>query len=200
DHNISREILAWRAIKLPIYTVALIPITVGCAAAYLQTGVYFGKRYLVLLVSSVLVIAWLNLSNDVYDFDTGADENKRESVVKLVGSRRWTHSAAWLLLALGMTGLGSVAVEAQNMKPLLLLCCSVLCGYVYQCPPFRLSYKGVGEPLCFAAFGPLATTAFYLLQTRTRFVFAISRAIICSSFLVGLTTALILFCSHFHQV
>ncbi|RWW20843.1 hypothetical protein GW17_00015029 [Ensete ventricosum] len=30
-----------------------------------------------------------------------------------------------------------------------------------QCPPFRLSYQGLGEPLCFAAFGPFATTAFY---------------------------------------
>ena len=28
----------------------------------------------------------------------------------------------------------------------------------------RLSYKGLGEPLCFVAFGPLATCAFYLAQ------------------------------------
>lgn len=34
------------------------------------------------------------------------------------------------------------------------------CAFL-QCPPFRLSYRGLGEPLCFAAFGPLATTAFY---------------------------------------
>ena len=34
---------------------------------------------------------------------------------------------------------------------------AVLCGQAYQGPPFRMSYKGLGEPLCFAAFGPLAT-------------------------------------------
>ena len=28
----------------------------------------------------------------------------------------------------------------------------------------RLSYKGLGEPLCFLAFGPLATSAFYVAQ------------------------------------
>lgn len=28
----------------------------------------------------------------------------------------------------------------------------------------RLSYKGLGEPICFVAFGPLSTTAFYLAQ------------------------------------
>ena len=37
-------------------------------------------------------------------------------------------------------------------------------GYLYQGPPFRFSYLGLGEPLCFAAFGPLATCAFYLAQ------------------------------------
>lgn len=41
---------------------------------------------------------------------------------------------------------------------------AVAMGYLYQGPPFRLSYKGLGEPLCFVAFGPLATTAFYLTQ------------------------------------
>ena len=39
---------------------------------------------------------------------------------------------------------------------------AVFGGYAYQGPPFRLSYKGLGEPICFAAFGPLATGAFYL--------------------------------------
>ena len=28
----------------------------------------------------------------------------------------------------------------------------------------RLSYKGLGEPLCFLAFGPLATSAFFVAQ------------------------------------
>ena len=31
----------------------------------------------------------------------------------------------------------------------------------------RLSYKGLGEPLCFMAFGPLALGAFYLAQVST---------------------------------
>ncbi|KAK6135453.1 hypothetical protein DH2020_030822 [Rehmannia glutinosa] len=199
EESISKATLIWRAIKLPMYTVALIPITVGSAAAYLQTGQYFGKRYLMLLISSVLIIAWLNLSNDVYDFETGADKNKKESVVNLFGSRTGTHVFAWLLLALGFTGLTWVSVEAGSLRSIFLLGCAVFCGYIYQCPPFRLSYLGLGEPLCFAAFGPFATTAFYLLQSGTREL-SISATIVSSSILVGLTTSLILFCSHFHQV
>lgn len=49
-----------------------------------------------------------------------------------------------------------------------MLGAAIAMGYLYQGPPFRLSYKGLGEPLCFAAFGPLATTAFYLCQVPLR--------------------------------
>ncbi|CAI0376071.1 unnamed protein product [Linum tenue] len=59
--DVSRGALIWRAIKLPIYSVALVPLTVGGAAAYLQTGVFSAKRYFTLLISSVLIITWLNL-------------------------------------------------------------------------------------------------------------------------------------------
>lgn len=202
EEDVSRATLIWRAIKLPIYSVALVPLTVGSAAAYLQTGMFSARRYFVLLISSILIITWLNLSNDVYDFDTGADKNKTESVVNLVGSRTGTLVAAYLLLVLGFIGLTWASVEAGNLRAIMLLTCAVICGYIYQCPPFRLSYQGLGEPLCFAAFGPFATTAFYLLlgSTRENLCLSITATILSASLLVGLTTSLILFCSHFHQV
>lgn len=143
EEEIPRAKLIWRAIKLPMYSVALVPLTVcflkkpfyvlhclyllgnihcsnvtqvGASAAYLETGLFLARRYVTLLLSSILIITWLNLrwlidwflltfsltvftlsciysfqtwfyvcSNDVYDFDTGADKNKMESVVNLVG-------------------------------------------------------------------------------------------------------------------
>ncbi|KAM5579405.1 2-carboxy-1,4-naphthoquinone phytyltransferase, chloroplastic [Rosa sericea] len=202
EENISKATLIWRAIKLPIYFVAFIPLTVGSAAAYLETGTFSSWRYSVLLISSVLIITWLNLSNDVYDFDTGADKNKLESVVNLVGSRTGTIVAAYSLLVLGFMGLTWVSFEAGNMRAILLLACAIIFGYIYQCPPFRLSYQGLGEPLCFAAFGPFATTAFYLLQgSRSKMMhLPFTGPILSASLLVGITTTLILFCSHFHQI
>ena len=44
----------------------------------------------------------------------------------------------------------------------------LIIGGCLQGPPFRWSYLGLGEPLCFVAFGPLATCAFYLAQVRGR--------------------------------
>ncbi|KAL9310181.1 2-carboxy-1,4-naphthoquinone phytyltransferase [Arabidopsis thaliana] len=202
EEEIPREKLIWRAIKLPMYSVALVPLTVGASAAYLETGLFLARRYVTLLLSSILIITWLNLSNDVYDFDTGADKNKMESVVNLVGSRTGTLAAAITSLALGVSGLVWTSLNASNIRAILLLASAILCGYVYQCPPFRLSYQGLGEPLCFAAFGPFATTAFYLLlgsSSEMRHL-PLSGRVLSSSVLVGFTTSLILFCSHFHQV
>ncbi|TKY59476.1 1,4-dihydroxy-2-naphthoate polyprenyltransferase [Spatholobus suberectus] len=202
EEGISKETLIWRAIKLPIYSVAFVPLTVGSAAAYLQTGIFSARCYFVLLASSVLVITWLNLSNDVYDFDTGVDKNKKESVVNLVGSRTGSFIAAYLCLAFGFAGLTWTAVVERNMRAILFLVCAIICGYIYQCPPFRLSYQGLGEPLCFAAFGPFATSAFYLLHGSASVMnhFPLSGTVLSASILVGFTTSLILFCSHFHQV
>lgn len=121
----------------------------------------------------------------------------------MVGSRTGIFVVAYLCLALGFIGLTWAAIEAGNLRSVLFLTCAIICGYIYQCPPFRLSYQGLGEPLCFAAFGPFATTAFYLVQGSASSVtnhFPVSGTVLSASILVGFTTSLILFCSHFHQV
>ncbi|CAL9132124.1 unnamed protein product [Musa acuminata var. zebrina] len=102
-------------------------------------------------------------------------------------------------------GLLWACAEAGDIRFIILVTCAILCGYVYQCPPFRLSYQGLGEPLCFAAFGPFATTAFYFSSSSRNLSSGINPLpvtgrVLFSSFLVGLTTTLILFCSHFHQI
>ncbi|XP_072986264.1 2-carboxy-1,4-naphthoquinone phytyltransferase, chloroplastic isoform X3 [Typha latifolia] len=191
--KISRATLLWRAAKLPIYSVALVPLTVGSAAAYLHTGLFFAKRYLVLLTASVLVITWLNLRDNEICF------------TYMSRSRRVTQFAASISLFLGFMGLVWSFAEAGDIRFLLLILHAILCGYVYQCPPFRLSYQGLGEPLCFAAFGPFATTAFYFSNSSKNSLsgtglLPLTGTVLTASFLVGLTTTLILFCSHFHQI
>ena len=76
---------------------------------------------------------------------------------------------------------------------LILLCC--LLGYAYQGPPFRFGYQGLGEILCFFAFGPLGVGAAYYSQTQSWSVGSQVAGVI-----IGITTSLVLFCSHFHQV
>jgi 1,4-dihydroxy-2-naphthoate octaprenyltransferase len=66
---------------------------------------------------------------------------------------------------------------------------------MYQGPPFRLGYQGLGEVLCFFSFGPLAMGAAYYSQTQS---WSWGSQLVGG--MVGLTTTLVLFCSHFHQV
>jgi 1,4-dihydroxy-2-naphthoate octaprenyltransferase len=72
----------------------------------------------------------------------------------------------------------------------------------------RLSYKGLGEPLCFVAFGPLAVSAAFLCHALPYVAATSAKELLIRHFalvmsaatVVGLTTTSILFCSHFHQI
>lgn len=183
------------AIKPPIYSVAIAPIAVGTAVAFAQAGVFDPQIFFTFLGSAILIIAWLNLSNDVFDSETGIDINKAHSVVNLTGNKALVFWVANLCLSLGISGIIALCWWQQDLTVLglVLLCC--LLGYTYQGPPFRLGYLGLGEVICFFTFGPGAVSAAYYAQAQT---FSVDCVAISS--IVGISTSIILFCSHFHQV
>jgi len=141
------------AIKPPIYSVAIAPIAVGTAVAFAETSVFNARSCFTFLLSAILIIAWLNLSNDVFDSETGIDINKAHSVVNLTGNKSLVFWGANLCLALGIGGILALAWWQQDVTVLglVLLCCFL--GYTYQGPPFRLGYLGLGEIICFFTFG-----------------------------------------------
>ncbi len=183
------------AIKPPIYSVAIAPIAVGTSVAFFQTGIFQPQVFFTFLGSAILIIAWLNLSNDVFDSETGIDINKDHSVVNLTGNKSLVFWVANLCLILGVCGIVALSWWQQDwtVLGLVLLCCFL--GYTYQGPPFRLGYLGLGEIICFFTFGPGAVSAAYYSQTQT-----FSGSNLAVSSIVGISTSIILFCSHFHQV
>ena len=143
------------------------------------------------------------LSNDAFDAATGVDKTKRESVVNLTGGKKeLVLAVANILLVAGVGILGTLIMGGgTDPRAAVMLAVSIACGYVYQGPPFRLSYKGLGEPLCFFAFGPLATSAFYLAMVQQQQQATVIPPLLWAlSVCVGITTTIILFCSHFHQI
>lgn len=183
------------AIKPPIYSVAVIPITMGTIVAYNQTQQLDWHIFLGFLLAGILIIAWLNLSNDVFDSETGIDINKTTSVVNITGNKSLVFWLSNLCLVIALLELISIVWRQQDglVVGLVLLACFL--GYTYQGPPFRLGYQGLGEIICFICFGPLAISAAYYSQTQTFSLFALA-----TSSIIGVTTSIILFCSHFHQV
>ncbi|GAX79957.1 hypothetical protein CEUSTIGMA_g7396.t1 [Chlamydomonas eustigma] len=201
----ERRKLWIKAIKPPMYSVGFMPVLVAAAVVYTEYGLLPWLRCSGLVLASICIIAWLNLSNDAFDAATGVDKTKRESVVNLTGNRNLVLLVANVFLLAGVGLLLTLVTANGDMRPVMMLTAAIACGYVYQGPPFRLSYKGMGEPLCFVAFGPLALPAFYLAQLPAQPVAAAATAVVpplvwLLAGLVGLTTTIILFCSHFHQI
>jgi len=195
NNNLPAKKLWLAAIKPPMYSVAIMPIWVGTAIAYSETGLFHAEIFVTFLVSAILILAWENLSNDVFDAETGVDVNKANSLVNLTGNKSLIFWMSNGCLAVGLLGIGAIAFWQQDLTVigLILLCCAI--GYIYQGPPFRLSYHGMGEILCFFAFGPIAFAAVYYSQTQSW-----SLTNFAASAVIGIATSLILFCSHFNQV
>lgn len=192
---VSRKKLWLAAIKPPMYSVAVIPIGVGSAVAFAETGIFDWSIFIMFITAAILIVAWVNLSNDVFDSETGIDVNKHHSVVNLTGNKNLVFWVANALLAIAALELILIAWWQHDPMILELVALAVFLGYTYQGPPFRLGYLGLGEIICFITFGPLAVCAAYYSQNP-----AWSTANLKASIIIGITTSIILFCSHFHQV
>jgi 1,4-dihydroxy-2-naphthoate octaprenyltransferase len=196
----ARRRQLWKAaIKWPMYSVAVMPVLLAGGWWLGRSGQLRWGPWLGFVLAAVLLLAWENLSNDVFDHDTGIDAaGKPHSVVQLTGRRSRVAGWANAALLLGLALMAAVAwLSSPAVLALVLLCCGI--GYVYQGPPFRLGYHGLGEPLCWIAFGPVATAAALLALSPAPLAVPWAAALELGSG-PALATTLVLFCSHFHQV
>ncbi|WP_186586928.1 2-carboxy-1,4-naphthoquinone phytyltransferase [Synechococcus sp. A15-28] len=196
----ERRLLWKAAIKWPMYSVAVMPVLLAAGWRLGAVGSLRWTQLFGFLLAAILLLLWENLSNDVFDAATGVDTTgKPHSVVNLTGRRDRVALGATSALALGLLLMGWLAWSSSwTVLALVLVCCGL--GFVYQGPPFRLGYRGLGEPLCWLAFGPFATAA-ALMVLQPRGVTSIPWE---TAWMLGsgpaLATSLVLFCSHFHQV
>jgi 1,4-dihydroxy-2-naphthoate phytyltransferase len=185
-----------------MYAVAVMPVLLAAGWRLGQGLPVRADQVGLFLLAAILLLAWENLANDVFDADTGVDAiGKPHSLVNLTGRRDRVAFLANGCLGLGLAVMAVVALRSTPLVLALVLACCGL-GYLYQGPPFRLGYRGLGEPLCWLAFGPLASAA-GLMAVAPRP--AAAAPIPWTSALVlgagpALATTLVLFCSHFHQV
>jgi 1,4-dihydroxy-2-naphthoate octaprenyltransferase len=183
-----------------MYAVAVMPVLLAAGWRLSQGQPVRPDQLLLFLLAAVLLLAWENLANDVFDADTGVDqEGKPHSLVNLTGRRDRVALAAHGSLLLGLALMALVALRSTPLVLVLVLaCCGI--GYAYQGPPLRLGYRGLGEPLCWLAFGPLATAAGLLALGPQGVTTVPWPTAIALGGGPALATTLVLFCSHFHQV
>ncbi len=189
----SNNQLWFAAIKPPMYTVAVIPVILGTAIAYSQTQEFNFLIFLIFLLSAIFVIAWMNISNDVFDSETGIDQNKHHSIVNLTGNKNLMFGLGNLFLLMGLFGIILISWWVENWLILCLILPACFLAYTYQGPPFRLGYQGLGEIICLISFPPVVMASIFA-QKGT---FDLTG--LFASLIIGISTALILLCSHFHQ-
>jgi 2-carboxy-1,4-naphthoquinone phytyltransferase len=182
------------ALKPPMYSVAVIPVWVSTAVAAVNHTINL-TICLTLLVSSLSILVWVNLSNDVFDAETGIDVNKAWSIVNLTGNRDLIFWLGNLFLGSGLLASAAISWWQKDLTLMLMMPIGCFLAYAYQGPGFRLGYQGLGEIICLIAYGPLLGSAVYYSQTQ-----AWSWQNLAASTIVGIVTSLILFCSHFHQI
>lgn len=186
----------WQAALNPaIYSAAVIPVLVGTAAAFAQTGSLDGLRFSLAVVSLVLIQAWINLTNDVFDGETGVDRNKPWSLVNLTGKAGLILAIGNTCLILGGAGFMLLAWLQQDWTIVYATVLGCILGYSYQGPPLRFSYRGWGEVISFTCFGPIAVMVSTYSQTQQW-----SALSFAASLIVGTLTSLILYTHHFPQM
>ncbi len=192
----------WKqAIKWPLYSVAILPVFI--TGAYLLNQYEKVKIYnlIAFTLAAILILLWENLTNDLFDAEKGIDEFKFHSIVNLINNKKIISFIAYTSLVIGLLIISIISVST-NINILILVSACCFLGYLYQGPPFRFGYQGLGEPLCWLAFGPFAYSAVLIaLNPSNIYIVNIPWKI---SLLLGsgpsLATTLVLFCSHFHQI
>lgn len=194
--SLSRGWLFLRTTRLPFLSATGIPVLLGIAVAA-QGGFFNPWLALVTVIGAAFAHLAINVSNDIFDTLSGADEanvnptpfsgGSRVLLYDLVTLPQLIGLAATLLAATVVIGLflvwatGSVTLLGIGLVGIGL-------GLAYTAPPVKLVYRGLGEITVALGFGPIMLLGAYVVQTG-----ALSWEAAIASVPVGILVALILY-------
>lgn len=166
----------WRLADPKISLASFAAMFLGaCAAA--RDGALSWKWLALTVLGIFLIEIAKNASGEIVDFDSGTDSavapedrspfsgGKRVLIDGLL-TRRQTISIAAVSYLLGIAA-GLVIVAYREPQILWLGVVGVALAYFYHAPPFKLSYRGLGEVAVGLSYGPLITSGTYLVQRGT---------------------------------
>jgi len=163
----------WRLADPKISLASMASIFLGACAASVSGAIDY--RWLGVTVFGIFAIEVAkNASGEIFDFDSGADlgiapedrspfsGGKRVLVDNLL-SRNQTIAIAVVSYAIGIAA-GFAIVLGKDPAVLWIGAVGMFCAYFYQAPPFKLSYRGLGELAVAICYGPLICVGTYLVQ------------------------------------
>ena len=184
-----------KAVLMASRPKTLVAAFVPPAMAYaLSVGLEDKGSALVMLLcvlAAIFIQLATNFFNDAFDFEKGADTEKR------IGETRAAQSGALSTLFLKRLGFLSLLFAAIfSIKlisiggPIILILglLSLFLSYGYTGGPYPLAYKGLGEVFVFLFFGLFSVVGSYYLMTLKlpvlSFVMAIQVGLLCCSLIM----------------
>ena len=188
--------LALRTTRLPFLSATAVPVLLGIAVAA-SHGAFTWWTALLTVVGASFAHLAINVTNDVFDTLSGADEanptptqfsgGSRVAVYDLVSVRGLALLAAGLYAAAAAIGLLLVAVTG-SVTLLWIGIAGIALGVAYTAPPLKLVYRGLGELAVALGFGPVMLLGAYVVQAGQ-----ITLEPVVLSLVPGILIALILF-------
>jgi 1,4-dihydroxy-2-naphthoate octaprenyltransferase len=168
--------LGWlllRTTRLPFLSATLVPVLLGIAVAA-RHGDFNWWLALVTIIGGSFAHLGINISNDIFDTLSGADEANVNPTQFSGGSRVLIYDLLTLrqLVALdlglfgGAAAIGLYLVWATASQTLLWIgVAGIVLGIAYTAPPVKLVYRGLGEIAVAIGFGPIMLLGAYAVQT-----------------------------------
>ena len=166
--------LALRTTRLPFLSATAVPVLLGIAVAAHHGSFTWWTALLTVIGGSLAHLA-INVTNDVFDTLSGADDanttptqfsgGSRVAVYDLVTVRGLAILATALFAGAAAVGLVLVAVT-NSVELLWIGIAGIVVGVAYTAPPFKLVYRGLGEIAVAIGFGPIMLLGAYVVQTN----------------------------------
>jgi len=163
----------WRLADPKISLASAASILLGASAA--ATAGPLSAGWLALTVAGIFAVEVAkNASGEIFDWDSGTDFRIRpEDRSPFSGGKRvlvdglltraqvWGIAIGGYLLAIAA---GLIIVRWREGRVLWIGAAGLALAFFYHAPPFRLSYRGLGELAVTACYGPLICAGTYLVQ------------------------------------
>lgn len=171
DSQLSSSIGPWAkwllAIRPATLSAAVAPVLVGTAAAANER--FRLELFVATLTAALLIQIGTNLTNDLFDYQRGADRPDRLGPPRVTQSGLITQTqvrnAAYL--AFGAAAAIGLYLVYEGGWPILAIGIACLVAAVaYTGGPWPLGYHSLGEAACFLTFGLAAVIGTYYLQAE----------------------------------
>lgn len=192
----------WQLADPKIWVASTIPMVVGGALSYSDTGRFDIFWFLISLAAVYLIEIGKNAVNEVIDYHSGVDRSIAEDrKTPFSGGKKTIVQGKLMVFEAG--AIGFLTIGAACLIGLYIMIfrdftifwigfVGVLLSVFYSLPPFKFAYRGLGEAVVGLTFGPLIVSGIYLVMTG-----ALSPWAVLVSLPIGLVIANVLWINQY---